>query len=131
MKDAPKWKIAVVWALTVILALLMAAVGSAKFTRPEMWTRMASTLDLPFWLMQVAGVIEMVGAALLLIPRLAALGGSALAVVMFGAALAQVRGGQPTDAIAPLVYVAVALFIARQRADQLPWRHSVPGGESP
>ena len=124
MKDAPKWKVAVVWFLTVILALLMAAVGSAKFTQPEQWTRMASTLDLPFWLMQVAGVAEVVGAVLLLIPRIAAIGGSTLAVVMVGAAIAQVRGGQPFAAIAPLVYVAVALFIARQRIDQLPWRNA-------
>ena len=122
MRDAPKWKVVVVWVLTVILALLMAVVGSTKFTQPEQWTRMASTLDLPFWLMQVAGVAEMMGAVLLLIPRVAALGGGAIAVVMLGAALGQVRGGQPGDAIAPLVYVAVALFIARQRMDQLPWR---------
>ncbi len=122
MRNAPKWKVVVVWVLTVILALLMGVVGSTKFTQPEQWTRMASTLDLPFWLMQVAGVAEMVSAVLLLIPRVAALGGSTLAVVMLGAALAQVRGGQPFGAIAPLVYLAVALFITRQRMDQLPWR---------
>ena len=67
MKNAPKWKVVVVWVLTVILALFMAVVGSTKFTQPEQWTRMASALDLPFWLMQVAGVAEMVGAVLLLI----------------------------------------------------------------
>ncbi len=125
MRDAPRWKVVVVWVLTVILALLMAVVGSTKFTQPEQWTRMASTLDLPFWLMQVAGVAEMVGAVLLLIPRVAAVGGSMIAVVMLGAALGQVRGGDAADAIAPLIYLAVALFITRQRMDQLPWR---PGG---
>ena len=125
MRDAPRWKVVVVWVLTVILALLMAVVGSTKFTQPEQWTRMASTLDLPFWLMQVAGVAEMVGAVLLLIPRVAAVGGSMIAVVMLGAALGQVRGGDAADAIAPLIYLAVALFITRQRMDQLPWH---PGG---
>ena len=130
MRDAPKWKVAVVWVLTVILALLMAMVGSFKFAQPEQWERMASTLDLPFWLMQVAGVTELVGAVLLLFPRVAAIGGSTLAVVMLGAALAQVRGGQPGDAIAPLVYLAVALFITYQRMDQLPWRSDGPTSES-
>ncbi len=119
MRDAPKWKVVVVWVVTVILALLMAVVGSTKFTQPEQWTRMASTLDLPFWLMQVAGVAEMVSAVLLLIPRVAAVGGSTVAAVMVGAALAQVRGGDAAGAIAPLVYLAVALFITRQRMDQL------------
>ena len=45
VKDAPQWKVVVVWVLTVILALLMAVVGSSKFTQPEPWTRMASALD--------------------------------------------------------------------------------------
>ncbi len=126
MKDAPKWKVVVVWVLTVILALFMALTGSGTFTQPEPWTRIATTLDLPYWLMQVAGVTEMMGAVLLLIPRVAAVGGSTLVVVMSGAALAQVNGGQPGGAISPLVFGAMALFITHQRMDQLPWRRGGP-----
>ena len=129
MKDAPKWKIGLVWFLTVVLALFMALVGSGKFTQPEAWTRIATTVDVPYWLMQVAGVMEMVGAVLLLVPRVAALGGVTVATVMAGAVLAQVMGEQPGGAISPLVFGASALFIARQRADQLPWRSTVPQGE--
>ena len=119
-RNASKLKVAVVWTLTVILALLMALVGSGKFTNIEAWTQIATRLDVPYWLMQVAGVMEMLGVVLLLIPRVAALGG--VAVVMSGAALAHVIGGEAQGAIAPLVYMAVALYIALQRADQLPWR---------
>ena len=103
--------------LSILLALMFLAAGVPKLLGGPDVAAGFATYGYPGWFPLVVGVIEVAGAALLLVPRLAWLGAVAVGVIMAGATythavLGQGEGGR---AVFTLLLLAVAAFVAYVR----------------
>ena len=99
------------WLLQVLVALAMLAVGSSKLSGAEPMVKQFETIGMGPWFLYLTGALEVVGAILLLVPRLAGVGALLLACVMAGAVVAHLTrlGGSP---VAALVFLALLATIA-------------------
>ena len=105
------------WVLTVLVVLAMGAAGFGKFLQPDMWNdRFVNSWGLPPWLVPVTGVLESLGAALLLVPRVASYGAVLVAAAMLGATGTLLANGMGTETAPPaiLLLLALAVGIARR-----------------
>ena len=82
--DAPDWVIRV--AFTVLLGVA----GSAKFHSQGEWVRIFDQIGWGVWFRYFTGVVELLGAALVLVPRTVTIGLALLACTMIGAAVVHV-----------------------------------------
>ena len=108
------------WLLTLPLVVAMASAGVTKFTDPDMWNdRFVSEWGLPLWLVPITGVMEALGAALLLVPRIAVYGAVLVAAAMVGAAGTLLANGQMgSDVVPPVVLLVMSLVVGWiRRAD--------------
>ena len=115
---------AALWIITIILALAMALSGGMKFMagREKLLKnpRMAWAGDFSDPMVRVIGAVEFIGALGLILPAitgiapvLVPLAATGLAIVMLGAAVVHMRRGDGVQAaIAPLVLMLMAIFIA-------------------
>lgn len=112
------WNIAL-WVLQVLLAAAFLFFGGSKLAGTEQMVAAYEHIGIGQWFRYVTGLLEMAGAALLLIPALAGLGGVLLACVMAGAAFTHlfVIGGSP---LIPFLLLALASAIAWGR-----WRRTL------
>jgi len=106
------------WALQVIAALFFLAAGLSKLAGVEYNVVVFEKVGFGQWFRYFTGVLEITGAILVLIPRVATLGGALLATVMVGAFIADVYriGG---NGIPALVALAVTATIAWMRRDSV------------
>ena len=91
------------WAAAVVLAagFVMAALG--KFMGGA--TEWFEGWGYPFWFMILIGVLEVAGAAGLLIPKLTRLAVYGLTVIMLGALYTLIRTGDTGEIMRPLVFL--------------------------
>lgn len=115
-----KLKQGLVWFFSVALAAGMAYSGIAKFMDPEGWGRRFEAFGVSSELLLFTAVFEVIGAALLLIPRLASYGAAIILVIMSVAVWSHLNSGvgDPTTAA---VYAVVALVLLLLRLRQS-WR---------
>jgi uncharacterized membrane protein YphA (DoxX/SURF4 family) len=73
------------WVLRGAIALSFALFGGEKFSSSGEWPRMFAQIGLGQWFRYFTGVVEMVGAGLVLVPRAANIGLALLACTMAGA----------------------------------------------
>ena len=113
-----RWVNIGLWTLQIIAAAAFFAAGSFKLTGAPMMVQIFDHIGVGQWFRIVTGVVEVIGATLLLVPRLAVFGGMLLAVTMIFAALTHlfVIGGNPAPAI---VLFAITATIAWARRAQL------------
>jgi putative oxidoreductase len=69
----------------VLLALIFLGSGGAKLAGLEFEIEAFTRWGFPLWFMYLAGMIEVAGAVLLLVPRLSALAAAGLSAFMLGA----------------------------------------------
>lgn len=69
----------------------------------------------PIWFMYVTGLLELIGAALLLPPRLSGIGSVLLICVMFGALVSKMAHGQADTAFVPLALLGLLLALGSLR----------------
>jgi putative oxidoreductase len=102
------------WILQIAVAALFLFAGTAKLTGDPMMVQLFALIGAGQWFRYVTGTIEVIGATLLLIPRLALFGALAIAVTMVGAIITHlfVVGGNP---VLPVVLLGVTGIIARAR----------------
>jgi putative oxidoreductase len=103
--------------LSVLLALMFLGAGIPKLlSTPDVVTGFAK-YGYPSWFHLLIGATEVVAAVLLLVPRVAWLGASAVAVIMVGAAYthAILGTGEGASALFALFLLAVAAFVAYAR----------------
>src|SRR5258708_36979646 len=105
-----------------LLALLFLFVGGMKLVLPieEMMKQMP--IPLPGWFLRFTGVVEVLGAIGLILPRLLGirpgltpLAAAGLVIVMIGATVVTLAGGGGAMAIIPLVTGILAVFVAYGR----------------
>jgi putative oxidoreductase len=105
-------RVVVVWILSILTAVLLVAAGLPKILGQGGWTARFDRWGYPARFVVVIGVVEVVAALMLLIPRVAALGAAILAVVMLGAAGTHLVHGETPRIAVTLVLFAVFVAIA-------------------
>lgn len=113
------------WILQILLALLFLLVGAAKFgPHNAVWVEIFAAIGVGQWFRIFTGVLEILCAVLLVIPRTAGIATALLSCTMVGAFFVRlfVLHGPPAGAVTPLVYLALLLIILWRRRDSLPWR---------
>jgi hypothetical protein len=110
------------WSMQVVLALLFLFAGSMKLLMPiEMMTAQLA-VPLPGLFLQFIGVAEVAGALGLVLPglfrirpMLTPLAASGLVIVMIGATIVTLAGGDVISALVPLMVGLLAVFVAYNR----------------
>ena len=111
----------VLWVLQVAAAGMFLMVGFLKLSGNPQLVGLFEAIGLGQWFRYLTGSLEVLGAVLLLIPRLSGLGALMLAVVMTGAVITHlfIVGGSPLMAIILLVVTGVIAWGRRQRTMNL------------
>ncbi len=108
------------WSLQGFVAFFLFFGGASKLVGAEMTVHVFESVGVGQWLRYVTGFLEVVGAVLLVVPRLIPAGALLLSCVMAGAVMTHlfVIGG---SLLAPLFLLMALLFIAWSRRDRLPF----------
>ena len=77
------------WVPRIGVAVLFLAVGTAKFASDGLWVRVFDQIGFGQWFRVFTGLLQVSGAVLLLVPRLAWIGAGILSLTMLGAVLVQ------------------------------------------
>lgn len=105
----------VVWILSVLLAAVFATTGIAKLIGMEPIGLQAAAMNgFPQWIRVIVGVVEVVGAVLLLVPGIAAFAAAMLAFLMVPAAITQWVSGEP-GVLFPVLMLILLLLVAWRR----------------
>ena len=110
--------VVITWILRVSVAAVFVSIGTSKFGASSTWVKLFEQIGFGQWFRYLTGVLQIAGAALVVIPRTFLLGIGLLACTMAGAVLIWiVRFGAPANAIIPAValvgLIAVGLHGAR------------------
>ena len=100
-----------VWVLQILLGALFLVSALPKVTSNPGVIQMFRDFGYPDRFYMVIGVVELLGAILLLIPAVAAYGASALAAVMLGAAATHLVNDEPRRVGLTLVLFALLLIV--------------------
>ena len=105
------------WILQIGAAGMFLMVGFLKLSGDPRMVALFEAIGLGQWFRYVTGSLEVLGAVLLLIPRLSGLGALLLVGVMLGAVPTHllVVGGSPLPAIILLIVTGVTAWGRRQR----------------
>jgi uncharacterized membrane protein YphA (DoxX/SURF4 family) len=109
------------WVLQILLGLAIVAAGASKLLAEAGAVKMFDDIGVGQWLRLVIGVLEIAGAAGLMIPRLRALAALCLLLLLLGATVVNlaILGTSP---LIPLAYAAIAAVILLMRRHELPTR---------
>jgi uncharacterized membrane protein YphA (DoxX/SURF4 family) len=105
----------VIWVLSGLLTFAFLAAGAAKLTGQPMMIAEFATFGLPLWFMYVTGLLEVAGAVLVLVPRLAFVGAGLLVCIMLGALAAHLSHGQAAMIGAPALLLVIAVAVGTLR----------------
>ena len=105
----------VVWSLSVILAAVFLLTGVPKlFGVGTVGLQASAMRGFPDWIRIIVGIVETVGAIMLMVPATATFAALALAVLMVPATLTQFASGEGGIWV-PIVLLAALLFVAWRR----------------
>ena len=108
----------VLWTLQVLVALAFVAAGSGKLLGSADMVALFDAIGIGQWFRYVTGLLEVLGALLLLVPGKSVFGALLLVCVMAGAVVAHITVLH-TSPTAPLVLFALTALIAWGRRSQL------------
>lgn len=103
------------WVLSVLLALTFFSMGAEKLMDEPMMAGLFRLFGYPPWSMALVGAVEIVGAVLVLVPRLAHLGAFLLGCVMVGALFSHLTHGQAYMTPGPALLLAMAVALGALR----------------
>ena len=92
-----KIKVYASWSLQIILGLLFLAAGVGKFLAEEIWIEKFKNWGYPKQFYLLIGIIEVLAAILLLIPKASKYAAIILVVVMFGAMMTHIFHQEATE----------------------------------
>jgi hypothetical protein len=108
------------WIVQGLLAAVFLLSGGVKLILPL--EKLAGPVALPGWFLRFIGVAEVLGALGLLLPGLlrirpglTPLAAAGLAIIMIGAVVVTLMGGDVAPALIPLVVGLLAVFVAYSR----------------
>jgi hypothetical protein len=106
------------WVIQALLAALFLFAGATKFIMPveEMISQMP--IELPAWFLRFIGLAEVLGAAGLILPwlsgmqpRLTPFAAAGLVIIMIGATVLTLMGGEVAMALVPLIVGILCAFV--------------------
>lgn len=98
------------WLPRIAVALAFGFIGLSKFRDP-MWIRVFARIGIGQWFRYLTGAMQIGGALLALVPRLALAGIAAIACTMFGAVVFWIAFGPGETAIVPGTLLAILIAI--------------------
>ena len=104
-----------VWSLTIVLALLFLAAGAFKLTGAQEAIDNFHRWGYPDWFRVVTGVIEVVGAIGLLVPKASWVAAAGLSATMLGAIATHLHSGEATKAPLPLALLVLLVVVGWAR----------------
>lgn len=109
------WATVGIWALRSVLALAFVSGGFSKLTGAPAMVAIFTKIGFGDWFRYLTGLLEVIGAVGLLIPRTSFYAACLLATVMIGAIGFHLTslGGNPTPAIAFLLLAALSAWLSR------------------
>src|SRR5260370_27336417 len=109
------------WALQIAGAAMFFMAGTPKLTGAESMIQVFNAVGLGQWLRYFTGLLEVVGAAALLVPNFAGLAALWLTAVMVAAVIAHltVLGGSSAIPLALLIAIAIVAWWRRERTARL------------
>ncbi|MDH2383437.1 DoxX family protein [Bradyrhizobium sp. CER78] len=112
-----RWKSVSLWVVRGLLALAFAAAGAAKLYGVPMLVEEFEHIGLGQWFRYFTGSLELIGAVLILLPPVAAVGGVLLSCIMVGATISHlfVIGGSPVPALVLLALSAIVAYAKRSQ----------------
>jgi putative oxidoreductase len=102
------------WIVQILGGIAFIAIGIAKFRSP-FWIAMFARWGYAGWFRELIGVLEALGGAALIVPRVASYGGSLIAAIMVGATATQLLNGEPRQVFAPVFWLLVVAIVALAR----------------
>ena len=118
-----------VWVVTAMLVLMFMRAGLAKFSDTSGWARAFETWGLPVWFRILIGVVEVVAAALLILPRTAPYGAMLIVAVMLGGMGTHIAVGQARHMMSEVTPMTFALIVFFARRPQWARRSRAPASE--
>lgn len=127
VQGPPRWRSAVFWTLKGLLAAAFLSAGGAKIYGVPMMVENFQHIGFGQWFRYLTGGLEVAGAILLLVPRLAAFGALLLGGIMAGAILTHLLliGGSAVPAFVLLILCAAVAIVQRDQIDSLVDRYDV------
>ena len=110
------------WLPAILLVVIFVPQGLAKFHDSSGWARAFRSWGYPDWFRITIGVLELMGALLLIAGRTAALGASIIIAIMLGAMATHLifEGGRHiTSEIVPLTLATIVLVIRRKQLQRI------------
>ena len=117
VSEPSKGKVIATWILSGLVALAMLGAGGSKLAGAEEQVKGFAAMGYPAWFLYVTGVIEVVGAILLLIPKTAVFGVLLLGATMVGATISVLKMGDVAHAPIPFMFLVVIGIIGWLRKD--------------
>lgn len=117
----PRWKSAALWTLKGLLAAVFLSAGGAKLAGVPMMVENFQYIGFGQWFRYLTGALEVIGAIVILLPRLAAFGGVLLSCIMAGAIATHLLliGGSAVPAIILLALNVLVVIAHRDQIDSL------------
>lgn len=121
MTEKSKGKTISLWVLSGLLAALFLMAGGSKLAGAEEHVKGFANYGWPDWLRLVVGAVEVISAVLLLIPRVAFLGGGALMVMMAGATYTHLfrATGEVGMAVFTIILLSLAALVVYARRPEM------------
>lgn len=123
MKELSGWEKGGFYFASVLLTVGFLIAGGMKVSGQEPMIQSFTHFGLPLWLMYFIGTAELLGAIALWIPRLAALSGIGLSIIMAGAVIMHAIHDPITQAIPAVVFGLLLVIVTRVRLPQLRNQH--------
>ena len=108
------------WIIQVLLAMLFLFAGGTKLILPL--DKMQGPVSLPLWFLRFIGIAEVLGGLGLILPTLlrirpglTPLAAAGLVIIMIGATLTTLAGGDVVSALLPAVVGVLLVFVAFNR----------------
>lgn len=120
------------WLVTVLASLTFAKAGYGKFADAAGWQYWFERWGFAPWFVPVIGVVELGGAILLLVPRLAPYAAAVLIAVMLGAFYTVSTNETDLSQVDPVINMVLAGIVLSARWRRLwPRRSSLPNRWTP
>ena len=112
-----RWKQILVWVLQIAAAIAFFLAGGSKFAGVEKMVSIFADIGWGQWFRYLTGVLEVIGAGLILLPRTALFGGLLLACIMLGGVFTHLFlvGGSPVPAIVLFCITATVAWLRRSQ----------------
>ena len=108
------------WTLQILLAVLFLLQAWMKLSGSSTWIARFQRWGYPEHFYLVVGVIELLGAVALVVPRFTRFGAGALTVVMFGAAATHLIHREPQVVSALVLIALLSIIFYARRSQKIP-----------